>query len=286
MTKADRSLSMVDVTDLIEDNAIRVADAAALAAGVVVRELSELSDLDGVYRLYNEIWQPDPANPPVTTELLRAMTKAGNYVSGAFEGDRLVGACVGFFGTPPNVRLHSHVAGVSATAMGRSVGFALKLHQRAWAISRGLTAIEWTFDPLVSRNAYFNLSKLGALPVEYLPNFYGGMRDQINGDDESDRLLVQWDLRSTGTKTYDDRQAVIALDRSDTGLPVMGTVDGPELLVAAPQDIESLRTTDPGGAKQWRLAMREVLGTLVAEGARITGFDRAGWYRVTREMGR
>ncbi|MEV4313096.1 GNAT family N-acetyltransferase [Actinocrispum sp. NPDC049592] len=276
---------MVGVTDLIEDNATHLAETAALAAGVVVRELTELPDLDAVYHLYNEIWQPDPTNPPVTTELLRAMTKAGNYVSGAFDGDRLVGACVAFFGSPPDVRLHSHVAGVHASAMGRSVGYALKLHQRAWAISRGLSAVEWTFDPLVSRNAYFNLSKLGARPVEYLPDFYGGMRDQINRGEESDRLLVRWDLRS-GPAAGPDLPAVIALDRSPEGRPVLGTVDGPDLLVAAPRDIEALRSSDPAGARQWRLAIREVLGTLLTEGARITGFDRSGWYRVTRKDGR
>ncbi|MFC0105452.1 GNAT family N-acetyltransferase [Kibdelosporangium aridum] len=285
MTKADRAVSMDNVTELLDDNAVRVASSAAQAAGVVVRELADLDDLNRVYRLYNEIWRPDPTNPPVTTELLRAMTKAGNYVSGAFDGDRLVGACVGFFGTPPGVRLHSHVAGVSPAAMGRSVGYALKLHQRAWAISRGLTAIEWTFDPLVSRNAYFNLTKLGAVVAEYLPNFYGGMRDGINGDDESDRLLVQWNLHATRV-TYGDRSAVVALGRSATGLPVVGTVDGPELVVAAPPDIESLRRTDPAGAREWRVAVREVLGTLLAEGAWVTGFDRSGWYRVTRKDSR
>jgi predicted GNAT superfamily acetyltransferase len=272
---------------LIEDNAVRLADAAAQAAGVRVRELADLDQLNAVYRLFNAIWRPDPSNPPVTTELLRALTKAGNYVAGAFEGHQLVGACVGFFGAPSSTTMHSHVAGVSAAVMGRSVGFALKLHQRAWAISRGLSSIAWTFDPLVSRNAYFNLRKLGAVPTEYLPNFYGGMDDAINGGDESDRLLVCWDLDSPPLNGFPLRhhtsEAVVALDRSDTGLPVLGTMDGPNLLVAVPRDIESLRTTDPLAARQWRTAVREVLGTLLAEGAYVTGYDRAGWYLVSRK---
>ncbi|MBP2326401.1 putative GNAT superfamily acetyltransferase [Kibdelosporangium banguiense] len=265
---------------LIEDDAAH----AAAAARVVIRELTELEELNAVYELYNEIWRPDPTNPPVTTELLRALTKAGNYVSGAYDGRRLVGACVGFFGTPSETTLHSHVAGVSASAMGRSVGFALKLHQRAWAAGHGLTSITWTFDPLVSRNAYFNLMKLGATPTEYLPNFYGGMHDGINGNDESDRLLVHWDLGKVGAPVVQSRsEAVIALDRSDTGLPVAGALDGQTLLVAAPRDIESLRAADPSAAKLWRVAMRDVLGTLLAEGARVTGYDRSGWYLVSRK---
>jgi predicted GNAT superfamily acetyltransferase len=278
---------MKQVTELIEDNAVRLADAAARLAGVRVRELADLDELDAVYRLFNEIWRPDPSNPPVTTELLRALTKAGNYAAGAFDGHRLVGACVGFFGTPSTTTMHSHVAGVSASAMGRSVGFALKLHQRAWAISRGLSSIVWTFDPLVSRNAYFNLMKLGATPTEYLPNFYGGMRDGLNGSDESDRLLVCWDLDSLPVHGVAIRRetgdAVVALNRSDAGLPVPGSLDGQNLVVAVPCDIESLRTIDPVAGRQWRMAVRDVLGTLLAEGAHVTGYDRAGWYLVSRK---
>ncbi|BCJ56053.1 hypothetical protein Asp14428_75280 [Actinoplanes sp. NBRC 14428] len=173
------------------------ARAAAEAAGVAVRALTDLGDLDQAVRLFARIWGRD-ANPPMSLELLRAFAKAGNYVSGAFEGDRLVGACAGFFHAPSEDTLHSHIAGVSPGLTGRSVGFALKLHQRAWAMCRGVDRIAWTFDPLVSRNAYFNVVKLGARPVEYMPNFYGLMLDTVNGDGDSDRLLVHWSLRDPG----------------------------------------------------------------------------------------
>ncbi|MFC6345542.1 GNAT family N-acetyltransferase, partial [Nocardioides hankookensis] len=159
-----------------------------------MREVADLAELAAVVALYADIWGRD-ANPPMTLELLRAFTKAGNYVGGAFEGDRLVGACVGFFHAPAEDALHSHIAGVAGDVLGRHVGFALKLHQRAWAMLRGVSEIAWTFDPLVSRNAYFNLVKLAARPAEYLPNFYGAMLDTLNGDDDSDRLLVRWSLR-------------------------------------------------------------------------------------------
>jgi predicted GNAT superfamily acetyltransferase len=280
---------MTNVTDLIEEAATRDAVAAARASGVVVRDLTELADLAAVYRLYDEIWRPDPTNPPVTTELLRALTKAGNYVSGAYDGTRLVGACVGFFGAPAGSTLHSHIAGVSAT--GRSIGFALKLHQRAWALRRGLESISWTFDPLVGRNAYFNLVKLAARAVDYLPNFYGGMHDSINGGDESDRLLVHWDLAgpdvqaaAAGTpRVCVPTDAVVALDRAPDGRPALGSLDAPVLKVAVPGDIELLRRHDPRVAGQWRTAVREVLGTLLAHGARIDGYNRAGWYAVSRK---
>ncbi|HEX8007458.1 MAG TPA: GNAT family N-acetyltransferase, partial [Trebonia sp.] len=182
--------------------ALEAAEAAAAAVGVRIRELTGLADLDAACRLFGEIWRPEPASPPMTIELMRALAKAGNYVAGAFDGGSgggpLIGACVGFFGPPADETLHSHIAGVSAAAAGRGVGFALKLHQRAWALRRDVIEIAWTFDPLVRRNAHFNLAKLGARPTEYLTNFYGGMNDGINGADDTDRLLVRWQLRAPG----------------------------------------------------------------------------------------
>ncbi|MFD9739455.1 GNAT family N-acetyltransferase [Umezawaea sp. NPDC059074] len=276
------------VTDL--DRAHLAARAAAAASGVEVREVADLDGLDAVHRLFDGIWRPDPTNPPVTAKLLRALSKVGNLVSGAFDGPVLVGACVGFFGAPAARLLHSHVAGVSPKAAGRHVGYALKLHQRAWALERGVTSVEWTFDPLVARNAHFNTTKLGARPVEYLANFYGGMDDDINGDDDSDRLLVAWDLAGAAGTPGDARAelargAVVALDRSPHGTPVAGSADGRTLLVAVPSDVEALRSTDPGLAKEWRAAVRDALGGALAGGWRITGFDRAGWYVLTHEEG-
>jgi predicted GNAT superfamily acetyltransferase len=274
----------------------QAADTAALGAGVQIREIADLDGLEAVYRLYDAIWRPDPTNPPVTTTLLRALTKAGNYVAGAFDGDELVGACVAFFGsTGTSLELHSHVAGVSPRAAGRSVGLALKLHQRAWALRRGVTVIEWTYDPLVRRNAYFNVVKLGALPVEYLPRFYGGMSDTINGGDDTDRLLARWSLdtpeviaASLGKPSLRDADrelaagAVVALGRAEDGSPVPGTLDGQVLLVAVPPDIESLRTSDRAAAQRWRVGVRETLGAAMSEGAGVVGFDRAGWYVLER----
>jgi predicted GNAT superfamily acetyltransferase len=287
MTGAATPASMERVTD----DAVLAADAAARAAGVHIREITALAELDEVVRLYDQIWRRDKT-PPVTTELLRAFSKAGNYVGGAYDGTELVGACVGFFAAPAEVALHSHIAGVSAAMRGRRVGFALKLHQRAWALLRGVGVIAWTFDPLVSRNAYFNVAKLAAEPVEYLPNFYGGMHDAINGDDDSDRLLVHWTLAAPGvvaacagdtpsTPRPADAPAMLAV--SPLGRPVPGPADAPVVLVGVPSDIEALRTSDPGLAKEWRVAVRETLSGLFAAGARVTGFDRAGWYVVTRE---
>jgi predicted GNAT superfamily acetyltransferase len=282
------------------DGASAVAHAAAAGAGVEVRELSDLDDLAAVVRLLADIWGR-AANPPVTLELLRAFTKAGNYVAGAVADGRLVGACVGFFHAPGDDALHSHIAGVAAAMTGRRVGFALKTHQRSWALLRGVSEIAWTYDPLVSRNAHFNLTKLGARPVEYLPNFYGPMPDAINADDDTDRLLVRWRLLDPAVTAACAGAPVVALDPAldsaldpgaattavgvgPDGSPLLGPLDGAVSSVAVPRDIGLLRATDPALARRWRVGVRDALTALLADGGRITAFDPAGAYLVRRDL--
>jgi predicted GNAT superfamily acetyltransferase len=260
-------------------------DAAALA-GVRVQELHDISAFQDVFKLFHEVWHPGPTNPPVTVELMRAFTYAGNYVSGAYDDDgRLVGASVGFLAAPPGQALHSHVTG----AVHKGAGFALKLHQRAWALERGMDRITWTYDPLVRRNAHFNLVKLAALPEEYLPEFYGKMADAINAGDESDRVLAVWRLtdprvvRAAAGKPCHVEIPADAVDGvvDQGGYPVVGARDGRVVLVAVPADIEGLRTADPAAGRAWRHAVRDVLGGLMRDGARVTGFDH-GRYVMER----
>jgi predicted GNAT superfamily acetyltransferase len=270
--------------------------AAADAAGVHVRELHDVAELRQVSRLFQEIWRPAPDSPPpASAELLVALAHAGNYVAGAWAGERLAGACVGFLSAPSRRALHSHIAGVAPGTQRRGVGFALKLHQRAWALGHGLPLAVWTFDPLVARNAWFNLTKLGAEAGEYLPDFYGPMTDAINAGDASDRLLVTWRLDDprvaaacAGSPAEPDAEAlraagaVVALDEDAGGLPAAAAGGGPVLLVRVPGDVEGLRGRDPAAASRWRHAVREVLGGLLAGGATVTGFARPGFYVVRR----
>lgn len=281
------------------ESAYDLARRAAERSGVQVRTLHDLAELRAVVSLFQEIWRSDESSPLMTIEQLRAMAHSGNYLAGAFDGTRMVGACVGFFAAPPGVGLHSHIAGVTADLRGRSVGFALKLHQRAWALDSGLTEITWTFDPLVRRNAYFNLVKLGARPREYLVNFYGEISDAINTGHDTDRLLVAWSLAGprvaeacSGVRQEADidrlveQGAIVALDANQSGGPRTASTRSRDtarlLLVRVPTDIEAMRLTRPDLAQQWRLAVRDVLGAL-DEGAGVTGFSRSGYYVVDRD---
>jgi len=268
----------------VSDPARQAAD-AAIRSGVRLCELHDIPAFEQVARLFDDIWHPDPTDPPITVEMMRALSHAGNYVTGAFDGSTLVGASAGFFAAPVGQVLHSHVTG----AVRRGAGFALKLHQRAWALGRGIGVITWTYDPLVRRNAYFNLAKLGARPEAYLPEFYGPMTDAVNAGDESDRLLAVWRLtdphvaeacegRPYRPEVPADAVAGVA---SHQGRPMVGPTDARVVLVALPEDIETLRQQDPGLAKAWRHAVREVLGGMMAQGARVTGLAD-GCYVVER----
>lgn len=254
------------------DEPAAAARAAAATAGVEVRELAGMRELGQVVDLLSAIWGRT-GNPPLPPELLRAFSKAGNYISGAFADGRLVGATVGFHSAPEHHALHSHIAGVDPAYTGRAVGFAMKLHQRAWALGRGIPVIEWTFDPLVARNAHFNIAKLGARPVEYLDDFYGAMDDAINAGDQTDRILLRW--------TLGDPAVIEAAASGRAPAPPPGRWT----FVPLPADIERLRRDDPAQARAWRRAVRAGLADRMHAGDRVVGFDRDRGYLLQAAQG-
>ena len=283
----------MSIMDTVQQAAAREAAGAARAAadeaGVEIRLLSTVTEFTEVAALFKSIWSSDGSQLPVNVETLRALSKAGSYVGGAYDGDELVGACFGFFAAPERRAFHSHIAGVSARMRGRSVGFALKVHQRSWAIDNELDEISWTFDPLISRNAYFNLVKLAATPVAYHRNFYGQMRDALNGPDDTDRMLVTWYLNDPRvaaacrgeTATQPTTGEVMLGVDQDLG-PLRHETSARLLRVSLPRDIERLRVDDPDCATRWRLALRDTLGALLDDGAAVVAFDRTGTYTIDR----
>jgi predicted GNAT superfamily acetyltransferase len=262
--------------------ATQAAVAAATAADVVLRELHRVEELKAAQRLFMEVWRPAEGQPPpMTVELLRALSHAGSYVVGAYAGTRMVGASAGFFTAPPEPGLHSHITGVAPQGQHQGIGFALKVHQRAWALARGVATVVWTFDPLVARNAWFNLAKLGAAPTAYLEDFYGPMTDAINAGMASDRLLVTWNLNDPAVAAAcagRPRQPALGRATAEPALtvgpdlaPVAHDIQAPLSTVAVPPDAEAL---DPERRRAWRAAVRQALGDRMAAGAVVTGFLR------------
>ncbi len=251
-----------------------------------VRELTTTDDMRAASELFAEIWRP---TDPMPYDLMVVIRYIGGYVSGCYEGETMIGACAAF--PSADGALHSHITGV--VARGKGAGYAIKRHQREWALAHGITAITWTYDPLVRRNAYFNLAKLAARAEEYLPDFYGDMPDELNAGDPSDRLLVSWELESPevaaalqgGAPAEPPGADVLTLTEDADGRPVERDRGGAaRLAVGTPADIAALRIADPPRALAWRQAQRAALAGALAAGYRITGFDRSGHYllEVTR----
>jgi len=228
-----------------------------------VRTLVGTDDLEAANEVLQRVWGTE--RPLAPLEFLVAMSHTGGYVAGAFDGDEMVGASLGLLavhrGRPA---LHSHVTGLLPVARGTGLGRAIKLHQRTWALERGLGFITWTFDPLVRRNAWFNLAVLGARAEAYLPSFYGSMTDAINAGDESDRLYVCWDLADEVPSTPRDGSA------------------GPDPveLVPTPEDAVDLRRSDPAAVATWRRSTRRALVGALDAGHSIVGFTRDGNYVI------
>jgi predicted GNAT superfamily acetyltransferase len=283
-------------TSQLRDDARAAADRVAGDRGLTVRELGDPAEHRVVEHLFSRVWNSSAqAPPPVSADIMRMLSYTGSYVAGAYVGGRLVGAAVGFLTDDhPEIgatHLHSHIAGVSPAERGRQVGFALKLHQRAWALERGFDRITWTFDPLVRRNAYFNLSKLRAGAARYLVDFYGDMHDGINAGQGSDRLLVEWRLdapdvaaAARGIRPEPDSRFGTAAARpllrcGDGDAPQVVGLPGPLAATCdVPNDIEALRQADPELARAWRRAVRLVLSTAMSDGIQIAGFDRLAGY--------
>ena len=270
-------------------SAAATARSAASRAGVEIRLLDSLAEFEAASRLIARIWSDD--DPKAPAALLRALSHAGNFVAGAFNGTDLVGVSIGFFGQDGGgMHLHSHITGIDPRFQNRSLGFAVKQFQRSWALERGALSIRWTADPLVRRNLYFNLEKLGATVVAYHPDFYGPLLDGVNGDGESDRVVLHWDLGSLRAVEAADRRPLESSSGSGTvvvqpgldGFPVSAPSADDALLVWITDDIVSLRQSDPGQAEAWREAVRVALGTALADGYRGEAITRDGWFLLTR----
>ncbi|MHB8613871.1 MAG: GNAT family N-acetyltransferase [Candidatus Dormibacteraceae bacterium] len=262
-----------------------------------IREVAEIEELRELAELFAVVWGR-PGEPPINSDILKALAHSGNYVAGGFAGGKLVGGLVGWFGgVPPHeLHLHSHILGVLRGTEAHGLGFELKQHQRRWCLSREVKVMEWTTDPLVRRNAYFNLTKLGARASEYVVNVYGEMSDSINAGEESDRLLISWQLDSPSAEAaaagssseplIDELRrngALIALSVGDAGQPVAASASSRVILCEVPNDIVELRRSDPLLARSWRMALRRTLTEAMAAGYEVTGATRSGWYVLESE---
>jgi predicted GNAT superfamily acetyltransferase len=165
------------------------------SALINIQPLTDLKHLDEAVELQRTIW----GYCDIDLESRAMLVIAGRFTGqllGAFDKGRLIGMALALFTAPGLLRLHSHRVGVLADYQNQGIGRMLKLAQREEALRHDIKVIQWTFDPLQSRNAYFNIEKLGGIARRYIPNLYGITSSPLHGGLPTDRLLIEWDLDS------------------------------------------------------------------------------------------
>jgi len=163
---------------------------------IIVRPLHTLDEFRRCVEITREVWgDSELETEPYVTFVIAHHT--GGQVLGAFDGALMVGFTKALIAVRDHtIYLHSHMAAVLPSHRDRHVGRQLKLAQRDDALRRDIRLIEWTFDPLETKNAHFNINRLGAISRHYIPNFYGITTSPLHRGMPTDRLLVEWHLDS------------------------------------------------------------------------------------------
>ncbi|MGH9628983.1 MAG: GNAT family N-acetyltransferase [Bryobacteraceae bacterium] len=229
---------------------------------IEVRELSASVDLAEAVRLQKEIWGfQDFELLPV--RLFVVATKVGGQVLGAYDGSKMIGFCLSIPGLKPAgvSYLHSHMMGVLAEYRNRGVGRLLKLRQREDALTRGIRLIEWTFDPLELKNAFFNIERLGAVVRRYVLNQYGTTSSHLHGGLPTDRAVAEWHVASRRVEsTIEQRQ--VPLSRVEARIEVDA-------------GIAEIRQTDPKRARAIQSVVSEQFLACFNRGLTVIGFEKS-----------
>jgi predicted GNAT superfamily acetyltransferase len=225
---------------------------------VIVRHCHGLAEFAACFDIQRAVWGSSDADlTPLPIFVVAAET--GGQVLGAFAEDRMVGftlALAGLRGRAPF--LHSHMAAVLEPWRDRGIGRSLKFFQRREALSRGIDIVEWTFDPLLIRNAHFNLVRLGAIARRYLPNHYGSISSPLQAGLPTDRLVAEWRLRSARVRRAaaasptQERRRAVALGHGRAAPGKHKTVR-----IRVPAELASLRHTRPDEAARLQAEIRQ-----------------------------
>jgi predicted GNAT superfamily acetyltransferase len=193
--------------------------------------------------------------------MLVVCSKIGGQVFGALANDKVLGFLNAFPGfRDGQVYLHSQMMGVLPEYQNLGIGKQLKLAQRLEALKRGISRIEWTFDPFAFRNAHFNIESLGAICRRFYVNMYGATSSQLQAGLPTDRLVAEWHVDSTRVTA---RISPSALKKRESE----------SVFVEMPSDTEKLRSKDPELALQLQLDVRQQLLNLMTEGYCVTRFE-------------
>ena len=228
---------------------------------IEIRKLTRHNEFQDALRLQREIWGfTDVELLPL--RLFVVADKIGGQVLGAFDGSKMVAFCLGIPGLKPGGKyyLHSHMLGVLPEYRNTGLGRQLKLQQREDALERGIDLIEWTFDPLELKNAYFNIERLGAIVRRFVHNQYGSTSSHLHTGLPTDRCIAEWWIKSK-------RVAAILQGETSVSQPAKEAL-------SVPNNIGELRRTDISSA--WRIQQRiaEQFDRFFSAGLAVTRFEK------------
>ena len=229
---------------------------------IEIRQLYEFEEFAEAVRVQQTIWGfADMDMLPLRSFVVYG--KSGGQLFGAYDGDEMAGFLIAVPGIKlgPRPYLHSHMLGVLPAWRDAGIGRRLKLRQREEALGRGIELIEWTFDPLELKNAFFNLERLGAVVRQYAENQYGVTASPLHGGLPTDRCIAEWWIDSSRVR------AVVA---SET---VARRREEAER-IGFPSDIARIRSEDPGRAREIQKINGEKFQRAFERGLAVTGFER------------
>ena len=229
---------------------------------IKIRQLSQEFEFAQVVRLQRQIWGFDDADL-LPQRLFVVASKVGGQVLGAFEEEKMVAFCFCIPGLKPGGKyyLHSHMLGVLPEFRNTGLGRRLKLEQRIYAIEASVDLIEWTFDPLELKNAFFNIERLGAIVRRYVHNQYGKTSSHLHGGLPTDRLVPEWWIQSSRVKHLLNGEI-------NERLPT-------EERVSVLNSIGELRQNDPRRARLVQQGVAEQFERYFRAGLAVVGFERS-----------
>jgi len=229
------------------------------AETIAIRACMRLEEYDRCVELQRLVWGFADVEL-VPKDVIVVAGSTGGQVFGAFNGSEMIGFLLSFPGyRDARPYIHSHMLAVLPEYRDAGVGRRLKLEQRADALARGLELVEWTFDPLELKNAYFNIERLGAIVRRYIPNKYGRTSSPLHGGLPTDRLVAEWWLRTPRV------EAVVK------GGAVPHALDCRR--IAVPAAIAQLKSNRGAAAERVQTEVRGQFQKVFAEGYAVAGFE-------------
>ncbi len=229
---------------------------------IEVRALTEHREFAEAVALQKTIWGFEEIEL-LPVRLFVVATKVGGQVFGAFDQGRMVAFLLAIPGLKPGGKyyLHSHMMGVLSEYRNAGIGRILKLKQREEAIAREISLVEWTFDPLEVKNAFFNIERLGAVVRRYVLNQYGTTTSTLHGGLPTDRCVAEWYV--------DSPRVTQLLDKGVFERPAEAA------RIEIPVAIQQWKHQDPARAREAQAAISNQFQEHFRAGLAVTGFERA-----------